>query len=120
MDANVNMKVAALPQPRAERLSLSATHLRNQREAAPRALLAAHRSLLTAHCFSRLDPTTLWHHVMAARSFLSRSKPRLGCRQRRHAFGDKRRWPDLAAPQHPDQRESARCLFCQREDWLAG
>ncbi len=47
MDANVIIEVAALPQHSAERLCLSGPHHRNHREAMPRALLTAHRSLLT-------------------------------------------------------------------------
>src|SRR5467141_5447003 len=67
MDANVNTKVAALPQHSAERLRLSGTHHRNHREATPRALLTAHPLLLTfffllltAHCSLLTASAAAW------------------------------------------------------------
>src|SRR5947208_9723667 len=49
MDANVNTRVAALPQHSAERLCLSGTRHRNHRDT-HRALLTVHRPLPTTDC----------------------------------------------------------------------
>jgi len=54
MDANVNLKVAALPQHSAERLGLSGRQRGDHRKATPRALPTAHRPLPT---FFSLLPT---------------------------------------------------------------
>src|SRR6266436_3510295 len=68
----------------------------------------------------KLDPSTHGHDGLAARDLLSRSKPRLGCRQWRHTFGDNRRRTNLEQTLPADQRQSARRLLCERKNWLAG
>jgi len=68
MNANVNVKVATLTPHSAERFRLSvAHHYESQREAMPRGLLTAHRSLLTvffllltAHCSLLTASAATW------------------------------------------------------------